>query len=178
MKSGVKFQIGVIGSSARNAEGKQKAERVGREIARKHCRLLTGGCTGLPYAAVKGAKEEGGATAGVSPASDRREHVEEYVYPVEAHDFLIYTGFGYKGRNVILVRSSDAVIATGGRMGTLNELTIAYGEGKVIGLLKGTSGAAEEFDRLAEEFGRPGREVVSDEDPERLVEEVVRRLEG
>lgn len=176
MKSEVKFQIGVIGSSTRDAEAMEKAELVGRKIARMDCRLLTGGCTGLPYAAVKGAKKEGGSTAGVSPASYREEHVEEYGYPVEDHDLLIYTGFGYKGRNVVLVRSSDAVIATGGRMGTLNELTIAYGQKKVIGLLKGTSGAADEFSRLADKFGRPRREVISNENPEKLVEEVVGRL--
>ncbi len=177
MEDESKFQIGVIGSSARDSEGKEKAERVGRKIARMDCRLLTGGCTGLPYAAVRGAKKEGGSTAGISPASNRQEHVEEYGYPVENHDFMIYTGFGYKGRNVVLVRSSDAVIATGGRMGTLNELTIAYGQREVIGLLGGISGAAGEFSRLADKFGRPGREIVSNENPEKLVEEVVRELE-
>lgn len=178
MKSGFRFQIGVIGSSNRDAGGMKRAERIGRKIVQMNCRLLTGGCTGLPYAAVRGAKNEGGLTLGVSPASDRREHVEEYGYPVEDHDLMIYTGFGYKGRNVALVRSSDAVIATGGRMGTLNELTIAYDAQKVIGLLEGSSGAADEFSRLAEKFGRPGRGVVSNKEPEKLVEEVVRRLKG
>lgn len=172
------LQIGVIGSSAEGAKGREKAEFVGRKIANMGCRLLTGGCTGLPYSAVKGAKKEGGSTAGISPASNRREHEKEYGYPVKHHDFMIYSGFGYKGRNVLLVRSCDAVIATGGRMGTLNELTVAYGQGKVIGLLEGTSGAADEFTRLSERIGRPGRVIISNENPEQLVEEVVRRLEG
>ncbi|KXA96642.1 hypothetical protein AKJ37_04750 [candidate division MSBL1 archaeon SCGC-AAA259I09] len=169
--------MGVIGSSEENAKGRDKAERIGREIAKRKCALLTGGCTGLPYAAVEGAKDEGGTTMGVSPASSRKEHREKYRYPVEDHDVLIFTGAGYKGRNVVLVRSCDAVIATSGRMGTLNELTIAYGEMRVMGLLKGVPGASDEFEKLAEKLGRPGREIVAHEDPEKLVEGVFEKLE-
>ena len=165
-------QIGVIGSSEEDPEGKERAFRIGKEIARSGASLLTGGCTGLPFAAVKGAKEEGGFTIGISPAVDEDEHVNKYGYPVDGHDALIYTGFGYKGRNVILVRSCDAVVATSGRMGTLNEITIAYGLDKVIGLLKGVSGASEVFEDLTDEIGRPGRTLVSSDDPEELVREV------
>ncbi len=139
---------------------------------------MTGGCTGLPYKAIEGAKEENGHTVGVSPAENEKEHLKKYQYPVEKHDVLIYTGFGFKGRNVILVRSSDAVIATAGSMGTLNELTNAYGQKKVIGLLKGAPGAAGQFEKLANKIGRPGREIVSDRDPEKLVKKVLEKLEN
>lgn len=169
-------QIGVIGSAEEGTGAEDKAFRIGKEIAEAGFNLLTGGCTGLPYSAVEGAKEEGGCTIGVSPALNEEEHLDQYRYPVEKHDVLIYTGFGYKGRNVVLVRSCDAVIATSGRMGTLNELTIAYGLGKVIGLLEGVSGASGEFEKLADKFGRSGRTIVSSEDPEDLVSEVVRAL--
>jgi hypothetical protein len=130
----------------------------------------------LPYQAIKGAKEENGRTVGVSPAQNKKEHSEDYRYPVENHDAMIYTGFGYKGRNVILVRSCDGLIAVSGRMGTLNEMTIAYGERKPLGLLKGSSGAADEFEKLSEKFGRPGRTVVSSRKPDELVQRLLKKI--
>lgn len=172
----MKLQIGVIGSSQKGSGGTEKAMQIGREIAKSDCYLLTGGCTGLPYAAVRGAKEEGGVTVGISPAESREEHVEKYRYPVEGHDLLIFTGAGLKGRNVILVRSCDGVIATSGSMGTLNELTIAHDEKKIIGLLKSVPGAAEEFEQISEKLGRPGRKIVTSEKPEQLVNQVLQNL--
>lgn len=171
------YQIGVLGSSQYGFPGEKEATIIGREIARAGCTLLTGGCIGFPYAAVKGAKMEGGITTAVSPASNQKEHVEDYGYPVENHDIMIYTGFGYKGRNVILVRSSDAVIAGPGRTGTLNELTIAYGDKKIIGLLKGFSGAADEFSKTVKKIGRPGRTIIESEDPAELIQKILRELE-
>ena len=50
---------------------------------------------------------------------------------------IIYTGFNYSGRNLLLVRSSDAVIFGCGRMGTLNEFTITFEDKKPIGILQG-----------------------------------------
>lgn len=173
----MKYQIGVIGSSAERNEGDNKAKAIGREIAKSGNTLITGGCGGLPYQAIRGAKEGGGLTVGVSPAQTREEHVEEYGYPVGGHDTIIYTGFGYKGRNVILVRSCDGVIATAGQMGTLNELTIAFSEEKPIGLLEGVSGAAEEFEELAERIGRPERTVFRSGDPKELVDRIVREID-
>lgn len=169
----MKHKIGVIGSSEEGAEGGEEAREIGRKIARGGCYLFTGACTGLPHSAAKGAKEENGITVGISPAQNEEEHLEKYKYPTEEYDIIIYTGFGYKGRNVILVRSCDAVIATGGRLGTLNELTIAYGERKPIGLLTGISGASGEFKDLAGKLGRTGRKILTSEDPEDLVQKVL-----
>ena len=83
-----------------------------------------------------GAKEVGGITVGVSPAINLKEHINNYNYPYhpDIFDSLIFTGSGYKGRNVTLVRSCDAVISVMGMIGTLNELTIASDEKKIIGL--------------------------------------------
>ncbi len=79
----------MIGSSQEDAEGRDKAFSIGREIAKSGYNLITGACTGLPFAAVEGAREEGGCTIGISPALDEREHVEEYNYPVNEHDVII-----------------------------------------------------------------------------------------
>ena len=65
------------------------------------------------------------------------------VCPKHGADVIVYTGFGYKGRNVINIRSSDIVLFFGGATGTLNEFTIAYDEGKIIGVLEGSGGVAE-----------------------------------
>ncbi len=60
---------------------------------------------------------------------------------------IIFTGFGYKGRNVINVRCADIVLILGGATGTLNEFTIAYDEGKIIGVLEGSGGIADHIER-------------------------------
>ena len=87
------------------------------------CVTVTGATTGAPFWAAKGAKEAGGIVIGISPASTKREHVKTYGLPVEYHDLIIYTGFGYAGRNLLFTRSADAVITVAGRIGTLNEFT-------------------------------------------------------
>lgn len=174
----VMFQIGVIGSSDEDFEGDELAFEVGRVLAEEGCVLLTGACTGLPYAAVRGADSVGGTVIGVSPAQDTEEHVEGLGYPVEGFDCLMTTGLGSKGRNVVLVRSCDAVIAVGGQFGTLNELTIAHGTGKVIGLLDSVGGVSSRFEDLEGDIGRSGRLIVSDGDPESLVGKVLDVLRG
>ena len=65
------------------------------------------------------------------------EHSERYGLPDDGADVIVYTGFGYKGRNVINVRSADVVIIFGGATGTLNEFTIAYDEGQDSGRTRG-----------------------------------------
>jgi len=171
------YQIGVIGSSDEDVDFLDKAREIGEEIARSGSTLLTGACTGVPQAAVRGAEEVDGSAIGISPAKDREEHVARFGYPVDGFDSLIFTGLGLKGRNVVLVRSCDAVIAVDGRLGTFNELTIAHGEKKVIGLLKGVSGASEEFERVSNEIGRSGRVIIGKEKPKDLVSEVLNRLD-
>ncbi len=172
----MKKKVGVIGSSEVEKEGLKKAKTIGAEIAKNKCNLLTGGCTGIPYAAVKGAKEGEGTTIGISPASNEKEHIEKYGYPVENHDLIIYTGFGLKGRNVILIRSCDAVIAVSGGFGTLNELTIAHAEGKIIGLLKNVPGISAEFERLTKKINESKEKIISSENPKELAKKVIKKI--
>jgi hypothetical protein len=76
-----------------------------------------------------------------------------------------------KGRNVVLVRSCEIVIFIAGSIGSFNEFTIAHDEGKVIGSLTGTGGAADEIKRIAETFRkRTKARIVYDDDPARLIE--------
>src|SRR6185295_3855550 len=138
------------------------------------CPLITGATTGLPDVVSRVVQRLGGLTVGISPAISESEHVEKYGYPLDAADVMIYTGFGLKGRNVINIRSSDVVIIFGGGMGALNEFTIAYDEGKVIGMLDGSGGIA---DHIREIVGFAKKQTLSelifDSDPETLVGECI-----
>jgi uncharacterized protein (TIGR00725 family) len=88
---------------------------------------------------------------------------------------VIYSGFGFKGRNVIAVRSADIVILVAGGIGTLNEFTIAYDEGKVIGLLHGTGGVADVVQMLLDTLPvrSTGAVVITDSDPESLIDRCI-----
>ena len=155
-----------------------KAERLARVIAAKDVVLLTGATTGIIYVVGKTAHEAGGFHIGLSPGSNEREHVELYKLPLDACDTLIYTGFGLKGRNVVLVRSCDIVLFVAGAMGSLNEFTIAHDEGKIIGCLAGTGGVADESEYLLQRFGKRGiaARVFQNEDPEKLIEDCMNAL--
>jgi uncharacterized protein (TIGR00725 family) len=172
----MKIKVGVMGSASDtlpqgvDATVRERAESLGREIAARDCLLLTGATTGLTYIVGKSARSSGAFHIGISPASDEREHVERYELPLDSCDAIIYTGFGLKGRNVVLVRSCDVVLFIGGSMGSLNEFTIAYDEGRVLGCLTGTGGLADEAERLLQVFQKEsGACVLHGNDPLKLV---------
>ncbi len=169
----MKIKVGVMGSAeeAATTELREKAMMVGRSIATRDMILLTGATTGLVYTIGKAAHDAGALHIGISPAGDEREHIERYQLPVDACDAIIYTGFGLKGRNVVLVRSCDVVLIIAGSIGSLNEFTIAYDEGKVIGCLTGTGGVADEVNELVRTFQKPTKaQIVYDDDPGRLLD--------
>ena len=114
-----------------------KAKELGREIARQGAVIVTGATTGFPLWAAMGAKEAGGISIGFSPAASEKEHVEVYKLPLDYMDLIVYTGFGYPGRDLLLTRSSDAVICGCGRVGTIHEFTIAFEDGKPLGIFDG-----------------------------------------
>ncbi len=124
------------------------AYELGRQIALQGAVLITGATTGLPYYAAKGNYECGGIAIGFSPAATIKAHVNAYRLPVAYHDVIVYTGFDYSGRNLLLTRAADAVITVGGRMGTLNEFTIAFEDKKICGVLAGSGGIADEIPHL------------------------------
>lgn len=180
----MKIEVGVMGSAAGALPGgvesfvRERADSLGREIAGRDLLLLTGATTGLTYIVGKSARAAGGFHLGISPASDEREHAEKYELPLDSCDSIIYTGFGLKGRNVILVRSCDIVLFIGGSMGSLNEFTIAHDEGRVMGCLTGTGGVADEAERLLQAFPKQsGARVFHNDDPAHLVADCLEALE-
>jgi uncharacterized protein (TIGR00725 family) len=139
--------------------------------------LVTGATTGFPDVASRAARRQGCLTVGISPASSREEHISRYSLPDDGVDVIIYTGFGLKGRNVINVRSSDVVIILGGGIGTLNEFTIAYDEGKIVGVLEGTGGAADQIRNIeAISSRRKGSTLLFESSPEALIDNCLRML--
>jgi len=151
------------------------ARRLGQVIGERDCVLVTGATTGFPDIVSRAARKQGGLTIGISPASSREEHISRYTLPDDGVDVMIYTGFGLKGRNVINVRSSDVVIIFGGGIGTLNEFTIAYDEGRVVGLLEGTGGITDRIKEIVSLSNRNGCfEIVSESSPEALIDRCLR----
>jgi uncharacterized protein (TIGR00725 family) len=119
--------VAVIGAGRCSNEIAQVAESVGRELARRGVALVCGGLGGVMEAACRGAKSEGGLTIGVLPGLSRRE-ANPYV------DIRVVTGLG-EARDVIVVRTAQAVIAVDGEYGTLSEIAYALKLGiPVVGL--------------------------------------------
>jgi uncharacterized protein (TIGR00725 family) len=166
-----KIKIGVMGSAEAVTALRESAIALGRAIANREAVLLTGATTGLIYEIGIAASDAGALHIGVSHASDEREHIERYQLPLDACSVIIYTGFGLKGRNVVLVRSCEIALFVAGSIGSLNEFTIAFDEGKIIGCLTGTGGVADQVKDLVRTFPKPTKaRILYDDDPERLVD--------
>jgi uncharacterized protein (TIGR00725 family) len=173
----MKNKVGVMGSagdaspSSAKASLAEKATELARAIAERDVLLLTGATTGLVYVVGKTAHHAGAFHLGISPAVNSEEHEERYKLPLDACDLIVYTGFGLKGRNVVLVRSCDVLLFIAGAMGSLNEFTIAHDEGKIIGCLTNTGGVADEAEYLLQKFSKEtGARVLHDSDPGKLLD--------
>ncbi|HVG76086.1 MAG TPA: TIGR00725 family protein [Thermoleophilaceae bacterium] len=119
--------IAVAGPGEASPEECEVAEAVGRELGSRGVVVVCGGLGGVMEAACRGAKEAGGMTVGILPGDDRSA-ANRFV------DAAIPTGLG-EGRNVLVVRAADAVIAVGGAYGTLSEIALALKAGKrVVGI--------------------------------------------
>lgn len=120
-------RLAVIGPSEAQAQTLELAEQLGAEIARNGALLICGGLGGVMEAAARGAKRAGGWTVGILPTGDTRS-ANPFI------DIPIATGMD-EARNVILVRTAQAVIAVAGAYGTLSEIAFALKLGvPVIGL--------------------------------------------
>ncbi len=112
-----KYYVGVIGGGSCSEEVRQLAFEVGRHIAKSGCTLVCGGLGGVMAAACEGAKSAGGTTIGILPGRSRAG-ANPFV------DHAIASGLG-EARNLIVVNSSDAIIALPGEFGTLSEFGFA-----------------------------------------------------
>ncbi len=122
------LRVAIIGDGDPRGPDAQRvlewAEEVGQLLARAHATVVTGGLGGVMRAASRGAVGAGGATIGILPGSD----------PGEANEFVtlpIATGLGV-ARNIVVVTAADAVLAVGGRHGTLSEIGLALRQGRHV----------------------------------------------
>lgn len=173
------YKIAVAGASqiehcVKNIE--TLAKEIGKEIACQNCILITGATTGVPYFAAKGCKKAGGLSIGFSPAASEISHQKVYKLPLDCFDVMVYTGFDYSGRNLLMTRASDGVIITCGRMGTLNEFTIAFEDKKPIGVLLGSGGTADLIKDITRRPHRRGEKIIYDKNPKRLVQKLIQQI--
>ncbi len=169
-------KIGVSGAAETGACGLdayEKAKELGREIAKHGGIVTTGATTGFPMYSAMGAKDECGFSIGFSPAANEREHVETYKLPLDFMDVIVYTGFGYAGRDLLLVRSSDAMIIGCGRIGTLNEFAVAFEDRRPIGILEGSWETDEILRHVIDAAHRPNAKIIYDSDPKAMVERLI-----
>ena len=119
------IQVSVIGSGT---EHEENAAQVGRLLAERGATVVTGGLGEVMAAAARGAKAVGGTTIGILPGETRLEGNPWL-------DHVVVTGIGH-GRNLAVVASGDAVIAVGGRYGTLAEIGFALTLGRPVVVLE------------------------------------------
>lgn len=149
-------QVSVIGSGR---EHEENAEAVGRLLAERGATLVTGGLGEVMAAASRGAKSAGGTTIGILPG-------ETSAAANPWLDHVVVTGIGH-GRNLAVVASGDAVIAVGGRYGTLAEIGFALTLGRPVVVLEpgwqvdGTQRAQTPAEAVESALAaaRPGREM-------------------
>jgi hypothetical protein len=170
------LKIGISGAAETGhcgVDAYDKALELGREVARRGAVLTTGATTGFPLWVAMGAKEEKGTVIGFSPASSEKEHIESYNLPVEFHDLIVYTGFGFPGRDLIFTRSADAMLFGCGRVGTIHEFTISFEDHKPVGIFEGGWETSEVIKDILAHGHRPNDHILFDENPKSLVERII-----
>ncbi len=197
----MKLKIGVYGSNRVESEAAVQAARaLGVELARQGMIVITGACSGMPYAAAQTARQHGAEVWGFTPALTEEEH--RRAFPNDDHSIynrLFYVpaqyrqlffvsqpvspdqdwGMRLKYRNVISTIQADAGIIITGGWGSLNEFTNLIYEGKPAGVLTGTGGLADELPRwLPRLRKKSASQVFFSSQPAELVASLKRVLEG
>jgi len=120
-------RIAVVGERATSDENRASARAIGAEIGRRGGVLVCGAMGGVMEAAAEGCAAEHGLVVGIVPTADAADANPFVAIPV-------VTGMG-EGRNVIIARTAEAMIAVGGSYGTLSEIALALRAGvPVVGL--------------------------------------------
>jgi uncharacterized protein (TIGR00725 family) len=145
------LQIGVAGSwrNTLPEPSYKLAEEIGREIAKAGHVLITGAGTGIMEHAMKGCKEEEGKTVGISAGENHKKNpfLGNYI------DIIINTGAGFSGRIPIFINSCDGLIAAGGGVGTLTEISLAYHQGKPVVVIEGSGNISDKIHKILDEEG-------------------------
>lgn len=169
---------GAAETSHCGAESTGIAKDLGREIAIQDCLLATGATSGFPNFSAQGYKEaKGFFSLGFSPATNEKEHTELYLLPIDSCDVIIYTGFGYPLRDILLTKSADAMIIGCGRIGTIHEFTVAFEANMPLGILEGPWATDEVIRDIIRNGNRVNNNIIFDSSPKRLVERLIKIVE-
>ncbi len=176
-----KITLSVYGArqtqSPQSFDALEQAQKLGAIIAEHDCTLTIPATTGFPFWVAKGAHMNKGHIVGFSPAAHEQEHVSVYNLPTQYMNMIIYSGFGYAGSDLLLSRSSDAIIFGYGGLETVHEFWVAFQEDKPIGILKGDWDTDEILFGLlrGREADFDHSRIIFDSDPRRLVEQMIKK---
>lgn len=179
MKIYPKIKIVISGSAVLapcHSNIQEIAYKIGKELAKRDILILTGATTGIPLYVAQGAYENGGIVIGISPARSYKEHIKVYKLPTKYHHTILYTGESYSGRNILLVKMGDGAMFICGRIGTLNEFTIAFEEEKPMGVLLKSGGTEKYFKDIVETAKRGKGKIIWDEDYKTLIEKLIKLI--
>lgn len=196
----MKYKIGIFGSAVDdNKKALAVAKDLGKELSKyKNIILITGASTGLPYMIASTAQKLGSKVWGFTPETSLKMHKDAfpdndssiftrlfYVPKYYKKLFFINENLIFKSdklarqnyRNVISTVNCDAAIIISGRWGTLNEFVNLYDTGKVIGILTGTGGIADELESLVKKIPKKTNAIVYfDNSPKKLISKILKSL--
>lgn len=170
-----RYSIAIFGADETSAYGDQVldlARDLGRSVAKAGHVTVVNAANGFCLWAAMGAKEAGGSVLGFSPAASSQEHREVFQLPTDYCDMVVYTGFGFSGRDVVATRSVDGVMFGPGGINVLHEFAGAFQAEKITGVLEGPWDTDEVLREITEAH-KPNRHVVFDDRPEDLVQKVI-----
>lgn len=196
----VGYTIGVFGSAVGEGERVGKlAKELAHELSRFPVTLCTGACSGVPYVAAKEALRLGLPVWGISPEVSAEAQEKEYPNDdIRVYKKLVFVPLNYRSfleidpgrfrssermarkklRNVTSTANCDAGIIISGRWGTLNEFTNLHDMDKVIGVLTGTGGIADELPALVRKIHKKSSAVVFfNKNPRMLIHEIMAELD-
>lgn len=181
-------KIAIFGSATKeNNKIIEKAKKVGRELANGKAIVINGATSGIPYSVAYEAYINGAKIWGFSPASNLKGQKKFFPSDKIKYSKLVFIPSNYefknnadvckKYRNVTTTATCDAGIIIAGRWGTMNEFTNLKDMGKVIGVLTGSGGIADEINKLNKKINKESlARLVFDSDPESLVRKVIKKL--
>ncbi len=187
------MKLGVYGSALGGITDAlvAKATELGEVIAERGHTIIFGACPGLPYETISAARRYATGiqkVIGYSPGVDLADHENRFKFPTsEITDFIFLPeeyrtrekGVCLKLRNVFSVEACDAAIFISGRIGTMNEFTIAYDMGRDIGLIAGTGGFSDRASQLVKELGKESKsKIVEHPNPRDIILELERLQKG
>lgn len=185
----MRYKIGVFGSAEDfNKSLISKVKELGKLLGQKKVIVITGATSGFPYMASYQAFKNGAEIWGYS----YEQNIENIKKRMPDHDFSMYSKLIYipksfpftsdiqvskKYRNVISTANCDAGIIISGRWGTMNEFTNLYDMGKVIGVLTGTGGIADELPKLSKKILKKNKaKVLFSSSPKILIQNLIKTL--